>query len=172
MPRDPVSVLFDEGARALLARAYAARGQWAGTRLADPGPRHLAWLAARGISPLAPDNASAASGGGLDARSRWMRGFIRALYYQHRWYSSTGPGLAWRAERRSSPRNAGALEVRVGNRVPVRGVIPAGRAVRVRVRPGGQAARRAVQQLGDADRIYDDAGRPAGRWSDPSLRDW
>src|SRR5215475_7592528 len=39
--RDPVSELFDTGARRLLARAYdAPRGQWVGTVVADPTLRH------------------------------------------------------------------------------------------------------------------------------------
>lgn len=163
--RDPVSELFDPGARALLARAYAAKGRWAGTRLADPGPRHLAWAARVGINVGGPDPAA-----GGEARSRWARGFVRSLYYQHKWWSDGDGGF--RRTRRIEPRHAGALEVEVGRRVPVLGVIPAGRAVRVRIRPGGQAALRAVKRLPDSARIYSDSGAPAGRWADPNRRDW
>lgn len=165
--RDPVSVLFDQGARNLLSRAYERPGQWVGTRLADPGPRHLAHLARLGIDPGERDTAT-----GGAAKSRWARGFVRACYYQHKWWSSTSPGQPWRAERRTSPRHAGALEVEVGRRVPVLGVIPAGRAVRIRMRPGGAAARSAVRKLPDSRRIYTDAGKAAGRWADPDRRDW
>lgn len=165
--RDPVSELFDGGARKLLARAYAAPGSWQSTRLAPPGPRHIAHLAGLGINPLAPDNPSAEGGPdpGTSARSRWARGFVRAVYYQHRWYSGTG-GAGWRAARRTVPRHAGALEVTVGRRTGL------GQEVRARLRPGGARALAAVQRLGEAKRIYDSAGSPAGRWSDPARRDW
>jgi hypothetical protein len=169
--RDPVSVLFDAGARSLLTRAYAARGTWVSTRLADPSPRHLAQLALLGINPLGPDGATAAGGRGLDARTRWARGFVRALYYQHRWYAP-GTGDRWRQARRTVPGGRGALEVQVGPRLRVRGVLPGGREVRVRVHPGGQAARRAAARLPDSRRIYDDQWAPGERWSDPALRDW
>ena len=168
--RDPVSVMFDDGARALLGRAYAARGSWVSTRLADPGPRHVAQLALLGVNPYGPDDPSVAGGHGLDARTRWARGFVRALYYQHRWYSSAG-GKGWRRAKRSAPGGRGALEVKVGPRVRALGVLPAGREIRVRVHPGGQPARRAaVREYGDA-RTYDH-GVPGARWSDPALRDW
>jgi hypothetical protein len=167
--RDPVSMFFDAGARALLERAYAARGQWHGTRLADPGPRHLAELAMLGINPHAPDHDSAEAGHGLDCKSRWARGFVRALYYQHRWWSS---GSGWRKAKRTVPAGRGALEVEVGARVRALGVVPAGRAVRVRVHPGGQAARKAAEKLPGSRRIYDAEGTPGARHSDPALRDW
>ena len=169
--RDPVSELFDTSARRLLDRAYAHPGQWAATRLANPSLRHLAWLAAHGINPYAPDRPSAQGGRGLNARTTWARGFIRAVYHQHKWYSGA-PGGGWRDERRTTPRQAGALQVEVGRAVPVRGIIPAGRAVRIRLRPGGQAARKAVRKLPDSARIFTDRGEAAARWSDPDLRDW
>jgi hypothetical protein len=169
--RDPVSVLFDRGARDLLARAYAApRGTWVGTRVADPGPQTRLQLAMLGIDWKGPDNPSVPGGrGGLNARDRWTRGFVRALYYHHRQYSA-GAGLL--AERRLTPNLADALEVDVGRRVIPRGIIPAGRAVRVRVRQGGRNARQAVIRKPDRDRIYDDYGDLAGRASYLELRDW
>lgn len=114
--RDPVSELFDGGARRLLARAYAKPGQWAGTRVADPAARHLAWLARLGIDPGGPDPARALPGRGLNAGDRWTRGFVRALYYQHKWFSGK-PGGGWRSERRTVARDASALEVEVGLRL-------------------------------------------------------
>jgi len=163
--RDPVSVLYDGGARRLLERAYAANGGWAGTRLARPGPRHVAWAARRGIDPFGPDNASAVDGRNLNARSRWARGFVRAVYYQHRWYSDA-PGGGWRGGRRVTARHSGALEVQVGPGTA------AGWPVRIRLRKGGGQAAAAVRRMPVSARIYDDAGRPAARWSDPEARDW
>jgi hypothetical protein len=158
--RDPVSVLWDVPAARVLAETRALRGGWRGTRIADPTPRQrAALLSVYGIDPDGPDNPSSIGGrrGGLNARSRWCRGFVRALAYANDTRHG-GPGLA--------------LEIEVGARKPALGVIPAGRAVRVRVRRGGAVALRAVQREPEAGRIFDDAGLPAGRWSDPGLRDW
>lgn len=152
---DPVSVLWEAAAVRLLERAYAARGEWVATRISDPTPVQVARMAARGINVLGPDRPStAARRGGLNARTRWGRGFVRAIYRVNKQY-------------RGRP-----LEVEVGRALPVRGVVPAGRAVRVRVRRGGQAAMRAVERKPDAQRIWADEGTPAGRWSNPRLRDW
>lgn len=158
--RDPVSVLWDTAAARVLAETRALRGGWRGTRIADPTPRQRAMLMSMyGINPDGPDNPSSAGGrrGGLDAKTRWARGFVRALHYANDGRRG-GPGLA--------------LEIEVGARKPALGVIPAGRAVRVRVRRGASAALRAVQSEPDSRRIYDDYGNPARRWSDPELRDW
>lgn len=160
--RDPASVLWDTAARALLERARKARGGWQGTRIADPSPRQRAALAGLGINVDARDKPSAiagrARGGqGLDAKTRWARAFCRAVYYQND-RRNGGPGLA--------------LELEVG-RHKVAGVkVPAGRAVRLRVRRGGSVALRAVGKMPESKRIYTDAGNPAMRWSDPDLRDW
>ena len=160
---------FDRGARALLGRAYAARGAWVGTRLAVPSREVAAQWRARGIDPYGPDPVPR---GGLNAHTRWMRAFIRCLYYQHKWWSVTGKADRWRQVKRTVPRHAGALEIDVGRAMPARGIIPAGRAIRVRINAGGQAAQRAVDRLPDSERIYDDRGQPAGRWADPANRDW
>lgn len=160
--RDPVSQLFDDGARALLARAYARPGQWAGTRLADPSPRHRSWLSAAGIDWADRDRVP-----GGEAKTRWARGFVRALYYNHKWYSSLGGG-AWRRDRRTVAREAGALVVEVGNVVVARGVIPRGRAVRVKLERGGQAKAGAVARMSEG-RTWADQGP---RWADPERRDW
>ena len=159
--RDPVSQLFDDAARTLLARAYARPGKWAGSRIADPGPRHRAWLAQHDIDPFERDRA----GGGM-AKTRWARGFVRALYYQHKWWSATGGGF--RGEKRSTYRQTGALVVEVGNVTMARGVIPRGRAVRVKLMPGGQAKSRAVAGIPERE-TWADHG-PA--WADPGVRDW
>ena len=153
-------MLFDRGARVLLERAYARPGVWVGTRVADPGPRHLASFAARGINVLGRDQWG---------RDRWAAGFVRAVFYQHKWFYNQG-GL--RETRRVSANTARAVSYQIGRRVPVLGVLPAGRAVRIMVQPGGQQAMRAVKKLPDSRRIYDDSGSPAGRWADPNSRDW
>jgi hypothetical protein len=171
--RDPVSEWFDGSARRLLGRAYARPEIWIGTRVADPAPRHLARLAALGISATAGDPVQALPGRGINARDRWTRGFVRAVYYQHKWYSGR-PGGGWRGAKRTVPRSASALEVQVGRRVVPRGeLIPAGRAVRVRVRRGGDQAYRAVRRMPDSRRIFTDEGGAGARWADPTVtRDW
>lgn len=160
--RDPVSVLWDNAAVALLERARKARGGWQGTRIADPSPRQLAALLGLGIDPLKRDVPSAVGGrarggAGLDCKTRWARGFARAVWYAND-RGNGGPGLS--------------LEFEVGVHKPALGVIPAGRAVRLRVRRGGSVSRRIVRRLPDSHRIYDDEGQAAARWSDPRLRDW
>lgn len=157
--RDPVSVLFDIGAAAFLERAYAARGQWVGSRVADPAARHLVALRAMGIDPLGRDNPSAEGGrrGGLNARDRWRRGFVRAVYYAN--------------DSRHGGRGR-AIEIQVGRKVPARGIIPPGRAVRIRTRRGGGVALRAVDRKPEAARIWVGDHERGGRFSDPALRDW
>lgn len=165
--RDPVSEWFDAGARDLLARAYAHPGAWAATRLANPEPRHLARAAAMGIGLLGKDDVPA---GGLNARTRWARGFVRALYYQHKWFSDGETGF--RDQKRTEPRHSSALEVEVGRAVRKLGVIPAGRAVRIRVQAGGRAANRAARAEPRSKRIYTDDRKAGARWADPARRDW
>lgn len=151
LARDPLSVWWDTAALTVLGRAVAARGQWVAVRIADPSPRQRAAALALGINPLGPDNPSAQGGrGGLNARDRWRRAFVRAVHY-----------------------HAGRpVEIQVGRAMPARGVIPPGRPVRVRLRRGGSAAMCAVGRLPDAQRIWLDDGSTGGRFSDPSLRDW
>lgn len=171
--RDPVSVLLDGGARKLLDRAYANPGRWVSTRLADPSPAHISHFAAEyGINVLGPDNAPVRGSRSLNAHTRWSRGFVRAIYYQHLWYSNTG-GRGWRAGRRTTERKAGALKVDVGRHMPALGVIPAGRIIRAILYPGGQAAMRAVEREGQAERIFTPAGTPGGgAAADATRRDW
>ena len=169
---DPLRDHFTRGARQLLDRAYAHPGTWQGTRLAAPDAAALRFCLTRGINPLGPDNVSAAGGrrGGLNARSRWMRAFVRCLYEQHLWWAGThGSANAWRGDRRLAKYGGRGLQIEVGRAVPARGLIPAGRAVRVRV---VSQARAAAMRKAAADRTWTDSGEAGERWSDPSLRDW
>jgi hypothetical protein len=181
--RDPVSISFDAAARKLLNRAYAARGQWVSAWLPDPTIRQRTRWTEIGINVGGPDNPSTrVRQGGLDARTRWGRAYVRALNYQWKWYSPSKPGASWRADRRTVARSTGGLRVEVGRHVapspqfnpadPRAGGLPGRRRVRVMIAAGGQAKLRAVHRLADRDRIWTDAGQPAGRFSDPSLRDW
>jgi len=101
-------------------------------------------------------------------RDRWAAGFIRAVYYQHKWYYAQGRF----GPRRTVANDARGIRYELGRRVPVLGVIPAGRAVRIMSKPGGAAAMKAVKKMPDSRRIYDDQKNAAGRWADPALRDW
>ena len=119
-------------------------------------------LLAIGINPNARDDPSAIggrarAGQGLNARTRWVRGFARAVWYAND-RRHGGPGLA--------------LELEVGRWKPAGVHVPSGYAVRLRVRRGGSAAMRAVRAQAGSKRIYTDEGGPGKRWSDPSLRDW
>ena len=160
LERDPVSELFDAGARALLDRGYAHPGAWQPTRLQDPEARHLATFG--GLDLLGPDDASVRGRPGLDARSRWARAFVRAVYHNHKWHSGTAAG-SWRGDRRAVARPAAEIELRVGRRVPVRGIIPAGRMIYLRYDPGRPAMfanpKRGQGQVGPDQ-------------SDLRLRDW
>jgi hypothetical protein len=166
-----VSELFDAGARRLLARAYGRPGFWAETRLVPPTARQVRWAAGLGIDVNGPDDVSARGGRGINAHSRWARAFVRALYYQHRWYSA-GPDGSWRAARRAQPRRSGALRVEVGRQAARLGVIPAGRIVRVQLDTGGMSKARAVAGLAESEQYVTNDGSRGGRWSDPALRDW
>ena len=164
-PPDPVSVAFETTAARLLERAYAQRGSWVSVRLTDPTIRQRTQWAAVGIDVDGPDNPSSRSGRGLDAKTRWARGLVRALYRLHKHSGRSG-----------------SLQVEVGRRIPAspqfdprypeRGGFPPSRQFRVRIARGGQVALRAVQRLPDSRRTFDDDGQPAARWSDPALRDW
>jgi len=174
--RDPVSVLFDRPARELLARVYRLpRGAWAGVRVPPPSARQAAWAAELGIDLFGPDNASV-RGGHYDARTRWLRAYVRALHYQHKWYSDAlGGGL--REERRTTPASTGALKVEVGGWLaPVmrggRIVAPGGNGMRARLLYGGKTARRVVEAMPEERRIWTGEGRPGGRFSYVELRDW
>lgn len=179
--RDPVSVSFDSSARRLLLKAYASPGTWQEVWLPDPTIRERTRWLAEGIRVDGPDPLPA--GGGVNARTRWARGFIRAMYYQHKWFSPTRGSKDWRSERRSAPRSTGGLRVEVGRHVaaspqfdprnPRAGGFPARRKVRVQLAAGGAAKTRAVARLSNSDRIYTEGGDPAARWAGGGkYRDW
>jgi hypothetical protein len=163
---DPVSVQFEAASARLLTRAHNLRGQWVGTYVRNPSPAWMVWGARNGVSLLGRDNA-----GGGQARTRWCRGFIRAAYRQYEWYYYETRGLDL-SDRRLVKNRSRALQFQVGTvRIDPRGLV-LGRAVRIRLLPGGSAAMKAVKALPDSRRIYDDEGDPAGRWADPAVRDW
>jgi hypothetical protein len=152
---------------------------WQGTRLANPGPAALAELAALGIRWNGPDNVSAVGGrrGGLNARTRWARGFVRCLYHQHLYYAATQTGPGWLDEKRMVRLRTRALDIEIGRGLPGSRIpgstLVAGRAVRVRVRRAGpQAADNAARRLRPGDRIWTDGTEPGARFSDAALRDW
>jgi hypothetical protein len=164
--RDPVSELFDGAARRLLARAYARPGVWVAGRIPDPTGAHRSYLSGRGIDPAARDTAGVT----LDARTRWARGFVRALQYQHRWFSGSPDGGGWRDRKRARPRQDMGLSVQVGRALAggrqAGTLLRPGRAVRIQVRPG---AKRWVRAHLDGDERWDVSESAR---SDPADRDW
>ena len=166
--RDPVSELFDAGAARLLGRAYARPGSWVGTRIAAPTQRHARWARGQGIDLYGKDRAP-----GGRARNRWMRGFVRAVYYQHKWYFREGQGVS--GEKRVSANRSRALQYEVGtvrlDRNAAGDIINRGRAVRIRVLPGGAAAQRAAAATPESRKIYVD-GKRGPAWSNPDQRDY
>lgn len=153
---------MDRAARALLARAYHAGGGWAATRLADPSPVQLAYWLMQGINVLGRDPAPA---GGMNARTRWCRAFVRAVWYQHKWYSGDPDTGGWRTVRRTAMRWPG-VQVEVGRHRQVLGVIPAGYVVRVRL-----ADKKAAAARGRSEDTWAWADGGA-RLADPAARDW
>jgi hypothetical protein len=172
--RDPVSVRFDGPARRLLDRAYAQPGTWVQVWLPDPDIRARTWAAGLGLPDLTgPDPLP--SGAGLDARTRWGRGFVRALYYQHKWFSPQRGQTGWGTRRtvgRSNP-----LRVEVGRHVaaspqfnparPGDGGLPPRRRVRVQLAAAGRARDAAVNRTATKDRAFvgpRGAREPGPRW--------
>ena len=162
---DPVSTLFDAAAKRLLERAYARPGEFVRTRLANPGPRTVAFASARGINNLLGPDPVATSGGGLNARTRYCRAFVRAIYRQHK--KSGMPG---------------GIHVEVGRHIPAspqfdpehpdRGGFPPGRAVQVLYRADKNKARAYMRNQPDSAKAIDNKGYPTRRWSNPGQRDW
>jgi hypothetical protein len=170
--RDPVSESFDASARRQLNRAFAlGRGHWVSFWLPDPTPQQIARWRQAGIRVNWPDPQP--KGGGLDARTRWARAFVRSLNYQVKWYAPTRGSSGLRGIKRTVPSGV-PLRVEIGRHLPGSpgGGLPPRRRVRIMVAPGGQAKHKAVTRLANRDRIYTDAGTPAARWADPSRRDW
>jgi hypothetical protein len=162
LSRDPVSELFDPAARRLLTRAYDARGQWTGVFVAPPTPRQRAWAAAElGIYDLSERDRW--------GEVRWVRGLKRSVYWNLRYYGR--PTRIDFSEQRAGAGArtpfAAALEWQTGARVLKAGWPSRRWAVRIRIRPGGHAAVRAVEQ-----------GPARQRWVGSSLqstqadRDW
>ena len=148
---DPMSVLWEPAAQALLERVYGARRDvWAGTLLRDPQPRHLAAAGRLGMpDPRGPDPVP-----GRLAKTAWVRAFVRAL------------------ERENKKRKRVPLQFEVGRHKPALGVFPAGTAFRVRARRGGMAADRAVQRMDPRKRIYNRDGSAGPAHADLAWRDW
>lgn len=144
LTRDPLSELFDAGARRLLDRAYRDPLEWQYTRLVDPTPAEL--LTWGGYDPLGPDPVP-----GQRYVTRWGRAFARAVYYQHRWHSASSQGGPWRTERRATVRKSGALLVEAGRYKPTsitgRLVLQRGLAFRVQLAHSGADMRAAVASL-------------------------
>jgi hypothetical protein len=184
--RDPVSELFDPAARRLLAKAYASPGQWVSVWLPDPSVRQRTAMAAAGVTSdlTGPDPVPA--GGGLNARTRWARGFVRAAYYQHKWYSPARSEQGFRGVKRTAPRNTGGLRVEVGRHVaaspqwdpanPAAGGFPPRRRIRMQLARGGRAKDAAVARLADRDRSFTGpkgSRVPGPRWANPAVnQDW
>ena len=164
--RDPVSVLFDGPARRMLDRAYARDGTWVGGRIPDPTPAHRSYLSGLGINPDTRDDVGVT----LNARTRWARGFVRALEYQHRWYSGAPDGGGWRDRKRARPRQDLGLRIDVGRALgggrQAGTLLRPGRAVRIQVRSG---AKRWVRDNRTSRQRWDlsESAR-----SDASRRDW
>ena len=167
--RDPVSVLWDQGAATLLRRAYAAHGAWAGTALAPPQAGHGAYFGAQHITLTDPDTYT--SRGRTFRITRWERGFARSLWFLHRWHYRGTTGLDLDQRRMSACRSP-VLLIEFGR------MTATGRAVRVRAVRGGKAAFRAVEQLPEAARYTTgtpgkiDSTEPGQAWRDPRERDW
>jgi hypothetical protein len=178
--RDPVSVAFDGAARRLLDRAVTSRGEWVQVWLPDPTIRQRTrWLGSN-IDVDGPDPLPA--GGGLNAHTRWARGFVRSLHWQLKWHAPARGGKGLSAEKRMVASSM-PLRVEVGRHVapspqfdpadPSAGGLPGRRRVRVQIAKGGKAKDAAVKRLSNADRIYTPAGAPASRWGGGGkYRDW
>ena len=144
--RDPVSEVWDAAASAVLRRAVSARGKWVSSRIADYSETQRAeLLALYGVDIAGPDDVPSGV-----ARSRWARGFVRAVH----------------AANRKAPRPR-AIQLEVGRRVPAVGVIPAGRAFRIRTHPGGKKARAFAERRARGR----DGDRTPG-YLPPDRRDW
>lgn len=160
--RDPVSETLDGAARLLLERVYRANGGWASTRLRDPSPAQLSRWLAEGINVLGKDTAGR---GGFRVPNAWCRSFVRAVWYQHKWFSGEPNGGGWRTERRAAPRHPG-VQIHFGRHAATLGVIPAGYPVRVRLADvaAAQASGRPESEWRWADK--------GPRWANPADRNW
>ena len=169
LTRDPLSELFDPGARRLLDRAYAQPLEWHYTRLADPTPAELLRWGA--YDPLGPDPVP-----GERYVTRWGRAFARAIYHQHRWHSASSQGGPWRRERRATIRKSGALLVEAGHYKP-RGQFGAitlsrGLAFRIQLARSGAEMAAAVAALPASQRWATGGQGHGAATSQLEDRDW
>ena len=170
--RDPVSLVFPvAGIRRHLDRAYDRPEQWTGRLLAVPSSRVAAQLQARGIRWAGPDVSMARGGGGLNTRTRWARGYVRAVSYQHRWFSGGRRG-GWRPEKRTEPSHYGAIEYRVGRAIAATDGRPAGRMVYLCYHPRGGSAAQDAKNRKRGPVTFEADGSPGQLQADLTLRDW
>lgn len=164
-----MSELFDAAAKAHLEAAYQGEG-WVSRPLLPPTAEHRLWALGMGINLDGADPAKAAVG---TVMNRWDAAFERACYWLHRWFWDGGRGFL--GERRMQPAPARSIQVNISTRARRFQIGPRSfyaRPARVRVYASGGRALAHVKQLSDDQRIYDDAGDPAGKWGDPETRDW
>ena len=135
--RDPVSQMFDTASRRALRRCYAAQGRWVAVRLPRLTARlFIRWLT-RGEDLRAADPWD-------DSIDRYVRGFVRACYHNHRWYGDWG-GL--RDERRAAPWDGLALVYRADR-------TPTGWRVRLMTAPkGDRRLPRKAKRFKDPERV-------------------
>jgi hypothetical protein len=153
--RDPVSKWFDAAALRYLERVYAAGGEWTGIYLAPPAAAQRARLEAAGIDPMERDRWG---------EYRWVRAFKRAVYFNLKKYGYADgmrPGVM-----RASAWPAKSLEWETGKRV-MRAGWPARRwAIRARLHPTGEPARKAAaEKVPDRLRWIDKTGHVTDRQS-------
>lgn len=111
MVRDPVSELFDAGAVRLLRRAYPVRPRWAGTPVTPPTPEHLQWARELGIDLNEQQRI-----GDNPPVDRWLRGFVRACYWYHKWHYYESIGTLDLTRKRMAPADTRALRYEIGQR--------------------------------------------------------
>ena len=144
--RDPVSELFDAGAARLLRRAYAVAPGWAGTPVTPPTLEHRAYFGSLGIEL---DELSQI-GANPDPINRWLRGFVRACYYVHKWHYYESAGALNLDRRRMAPADTRALRYEVGQRARrIEGTRFYGTPVRIRLMSGlgGRAISKVPREL-------------------------
>ena len=117
--RDPVSVYYDRRASTALRAAVRRRGQWVTISVPQLSPRASVACLRAGINPYSDDG----TGRGI---SRAVRGFVRALYWQHR-HDGTQDGLWLAWEPRGSAPGGWGIAIMMGAQgdpVPDTGGLP------------------------------------------------
>ena len=153
---------FDEAAARLLRRAYAKRGEWVGTYVANPSVQWQAWALAHGWGRLlGPDDAP-----GGEARTRWCRAMVRSCHNLNRKFM-TSHGLDLADEPRAwGQRPPYVMLYKVGTvRINPGGVV-VGRAFRIML-TSQAGARAAAAKIPDAKRwnIDGEAGPRYANWT-------